>query len=104
MKPNIRLLVWPEGLPSSAMLPSAANRTPAPEAEVIVLSKRRAWEPDSPAAANVTSANATRPDGAIWRAPRGAYGELTVATPGRPATRANRRSARARTSGAMTAP
>ena len=29
---------------------------------------------------NVTFANATRPDGAIWPAPPGAYGELTIET------------------------
>ena len=68
-KPNTSPLPWLVGLPASAMLPSASNSTPRPEAEVIVLTKCRAcaavilfW---LAALVKVTLAKATWPSGAI---------------------------------------
>ena len=73
MKPNSRPLPPLLRLPACAMLPSASNSTPPPEAEVIVLVKCRAWSAVIlfwlAALVNVTSAKATFPPGAICRAP-----------------------------------
>ena len=106
MKPIGRAVEALDGSPFSAMSPLAWNCTSPREAPVTRALNRFASElPISDEVSlKVTSANAIRPEGAIWPAAPGAYGEPIRVTCGSRAIRASIASVLTRTLALMTDP
>ena len=106
MKPMPRLAEPLLRDPARAIWPSTSNSTPRPELDVILATNALAaaswilldWR------SKVTLAKATRPEGAIWLAPRGPYGDEMRETCGCWAATVRTCSTWARTAGSVTRP